>query len=561
MLICEKENTMNGVSDWWGKLGLQLKLQILIQGFLIVILVGAQQWILFQFEHQVLNAAEERAKTVADGLINGLNTLMVIKAGENEIISNQSSRLLFLKKMSASENVKEARAFRAKQLDSEFPAGLPQEYPADEMDRNVLASGITESRLTKGGNGDAVLRTVVPFIGKKNFRTINCLECHGVDEGTVLGGASVTIDIKDDMAIIKKVNTLIWIGQGILQLLLFFVVGIIVRRLLSQLGGEPVYVIDIVHQIAKGDLSREIVTRNNDSSSLLAAMKQMQAGLRDIIGGTLRTADMLGQASHKVAASSHQVQKASERQSDASSSVAAAVQEMTVCIGQISENAAEAQKHASETGNLAQEGSNVVQKVVVEMDNISEAVTTSSTVITSLGEQSRQISNIVKVIKEIADQTNLLALNAAIEAARAGEQGRGFAVVADEVRKLAERTTLSTQEIASMIQAIQGGTNDAVEGMTRGSTRVNEGVQMVGRAGNSMEKIQGGVQKVLAAVGDISSSLREQSSTSNLIAKNIEEIAQMTEETSSIINEVSVAADQLEQLAASLKDSVGQFKL
>jgi len=552
---------MTAKSGWWDNLGLQLKLQILIQGFLIIILVAAQQWILFQFEHQVLNAAEERAKTVADGAINGLNTMMVIKAGENEVISNKGSRLLFLKKMGASEGVKEMRVFRAKQLDSEFPEGLPEEQPVDEMDRKVLASGVAESRLMKLDNGGATLRTVLPFIGKKDFRTTNCLKCHGVDEGTVLGGASVTIDVKDDMAIIKRVSTLIWFGQGILQVLLFFVVGLIVRRLLSQLGGEPVYVIDIVRQIAKGDLSQQIVTKNNDGSSLLAAMKQMQAGLRDMIGGTLRTADMLAQASHQVATSSHQVQKASERQSDASSSVAAAVEEMTVCIGQISENATEAQRHASETGHLAQEGSSVVQDVVVEMDKISEAVTTSSAVITSLGEQSHQISNIVNVIKEIADQTNLLALNAAIEAARAGEQGRGFAVVADEVRKLAERTTLSTQEIASMIQAIQGGTTDAVEGMSRGSTRVKEGVEMVGRAGNSMGLIQSGVQRVLTAVGDISSSLKEQSSTSHMIAKNIEEIAQMTEETSAVIKEVSASADQLEQFAASLKNSVGQFKL
>ena len=552
---------MNGVSDWWEKVGLQLKLQILIQGSLIVILVAAQQWILYQFEHQVLNAAEERAKAVADGAINGLNTLMITKAGENEVISNKTSRLLFLQKMGASEKVREMRVIRAKQLDTEFPAGLPEEQPVDEMDRSVLASGKTESRLIRSGNGDAALRTVVPFIGMKNFRTIDCLKCHGVDEGTVLGAASVTIDVKDDLAIIKRIDTLMWIGQGILQIILFFVIGLIVRRLLQQLGGEPAYVIDIVRQIAKGNLAEQIITRINDSTSLLAAMKQMQGGLRDIIGGILQTSDQVAHAARQLAASSHQVQKASERQSDASSSVAAAVEEMTVCIGQIAENSADAQKHASETGNLAKDGSSAVQEVIIEMDKIAEAVMTSSGVITSLGEQSHKISSIVQVIKEIAEQTNLLALNAAIEAARAGEQGRGFAVVADEVRKLAERTAVSTQEIAAMIQAIQGGTTDAVEGMSKGSTRVNEGVQMVGRAGNSMDKIQVGVQSVLTSVGDISSSLREQSSTSNLIAKNVEEIAQMTEETSTIIKDVSAAADQLEQLAAKLKDSVGQFSL
>lgn len=552
---------MNGVINWWRTIGLQLKLQILIQGFLIAVLLVAQQWISMQFEHQVLTAAEARAVAVGDGAINGLNTLMLTKAGKDEVISDKKSRALFIEKMGKSENIKEMRIIRGKGIDDEFDGGLPQEQIVDDMDRSVLASGKIEHKRIINRNGESQLRTVMPFIATKNYRSINCLECHGVEDGATIGAASIIIDINADVSMIKTINLWLWIGLGVLQIVLFFVIGLIVRKLLKQLGGEPAYVIDIVKQIARGDLTGKIATRSGDESSLLAAMKQMQGGLRDMIGGTLRTAEMVALSARQLVVSSHQVLSASDRQGDATSSMAASVEEMTVCIGQIADNASGAQKHASETGDLAKTGSRDVREVVAEMSQISGAVAMSSTVITSLGEKSHQISNIVQVIKEIADQTNLLALNAAIEAARAGEQGRGFAVVADEVRKLAERTTLSTREIAAMIQAIQSGTDDAVEGMSKGSSLVKEGVRMVEHAGSSMEQIQAGVDRVLASVGDISASLMEQRTTSDLIARDIEGVSRLTEETNAILQEVAASATQLEQLASSLKHSVEQFSL
>ncbi len=462
--------------------------------------------------------------------------------------------------MGESDGVRDLRIIRGKAIVDEFGEGLPQEHAVDEMDHRVLSNGKIESKIMLDGN-EALMRTVVPFIASKNFRQNNCLKCHSAEEGAVLGAASVTISVQNDFDTIHKINNWIWIGQGLLQIVLFLSIAQTVSRLLRQLGGEPTYVIDIVREISKGNLSQEIATGKNDNGSLLAAMKQMQSGLKDIIGGTIQSAEKLTNAARQLAQSSHHVLLAAERKSEASSSVATAVEEMTVTVGQISDNASNAQKHASDTGKLAKQGYGAVQKVIVEMNKISTSVSNAATRIAELGEHSHQISQIVTVIKEIADQTNLLALNAAIEAARAGEQGRGFAVVADEVKKLVERTSLSTQKIAEMVQTIQGGTNNAVAGMSEGNALVGESAKIVGDAERSMSLIQDAIINILASVNDISLALSEQNSTNTLIAKNVEGIAQMTEQTSSIIKDVAASADNLEQLAVQLKNSVGKFNL
>ncbi len=179
----------------------------------------------------------------------------------------------------------------------------------------------------------------------------------------------------------------------------------------------------------------------------------------------------------------------------------------------------------------------------------------------ALDEQSHKIADIVNVIKKIADQTNLLALNAAIEAARAGEQGRGFAVVADEVRKLAERTNFSTQDIATMIEAIRNGTMQAVESMVQGTVMVNEGMELVRNTGNSMATIHGSTDNVLAAIDGISTSLREQSYANNEVAKSVENIAQMSERNYAAIRDVVSSVDQIQMLSEALRQSAARFRI
>ncbi|MDF0604701.1 methyl-accepting chemotaxis protein [Neisseriaceae bacterium TC5R-5] len=380
----------------------------------------------------------------------------------------------------------------------------------------------------------------------------------------------ITVKVADDYADRTlnslnrtAVNTrwLVLILSGLGAILAVGATLLVTREIMKRLGGEPLVMQQAARRIAAGDLTEELTVTKQDTTSLFALIREMQSSLRSTISQSREAAQQLTRAAIDLVASTEQVAESTSQQSEAAAEIAASIEEVTVSISVVADNAASARELAKEAEDLSFEGKALVQEAVDGINSVSEAVTKSSKVVQDLGERSSEISTIVNVIKDIAEQTNLLALNAAIEAARAGEQGRGFAVVADEVRKLAERTAKSTVEIVAMVEAVQQGTQNAVDGMQEGQKHVAVSVASSARTGESITNIESRTQRVLETVAGISNALQEQRTASTQIAGNVEKIAQMAEENSSSVQQVSLAVNHLEILAEELKDSVERFKI
>lgn len=201
------------------------------------------------------------------------------------------------------------------------------------------------------------------------------------------------------------------------------------------------------------------------------------------------------------------VDEASEVASSNVHMVAAATEEMTASINEISQQIVATKE--------------VVDQVSAEADDTIRMMQSLVTV-------STEVTQIVGIIGNIAEQTNLLALNATIEAARAGESGRGFAVVAHEVKQLADQVAQATMEITGKVEAMQSEATGSAAALDR----------MGGTIGKMTE-----ISSVVAAA------MEEQNATMQEIARNVQHAASGTEEVAQNIRGVAGAATSTAQAA------------
>ena len=345
----------------------------------------------------------------------------------------------------------------------------------------------------------------------------------------------------------------------LLVLLFGITAAVIITRQITVPLRETLAVVD---RIASGDLSQNLrVTRRDELGVLQQGIARMGTTLRELISGIRDGVSQIASAAEELSAVTEQTSAGVNSQKIETDQVATAMHEMTATVQEVARNAEQASQAAAAADNEAREGDTVVNQAIDQIERLAVEVGRSTEAMAVLQQESDKIGSVMDVIKAVAEQTNLLALNAAIEAARAGDAGRGFAVVADEVRGLAQRTQKSTEEIQTLVAALQSGTQHVASVMHNSRNLTDSSVTLTRQAGTSLQGITRTVSNIQSMNQQIAAAAEQQSAVAEEISRSIVNVRDVSEQTAAASDETAKSSVELARLGNQLQEMVSHFKV
>ena len=256
-------------------------------------------------------------------------------------------------------------------------------------------------------------------------------------------------------------------------------------------------------------------------------------------------AGMLTTASTEMKTTAQAMSSTAAKANQQASTVASAARSTSVGVQTV---AAAAEQLTSSIGEITRQVTHSAQI----SDRAVTDVRRADSVVRALAAKAQTIGDVVNLITGIASQTNLLALNATIEAARAGDAGKGFAVVASEVKSLAQQTAKATDEIGKQISQVQAATTEAVEAI-RGISLVIEEI------GTIATMIAASVEQQGAATAEIARNVQQTAVDTRTVTSNISGVSQAADHTGAIAGQVLDAASDLSDQVEDLSTEVRKF--
>jgi methyl-accepting chemotaxis protein len=548
MAAANKGNKMPRFAD----LKIWVRLTAAIWVVLAIIWAGAIVWTTQVNRDTAIRQAQDFSRSIHEMTMAGLTGMMITgTVGQREVFLDQIKQLSI---------IKDLHVARGEAVVKLFGPDTKSQRELDALEKQVMASGTPYMSVESAG-GSSYLQVINPTKASKNYLGKDCIACHQVPEGTVLGVVSMKVSLDSVEAEVSafrlKIAGVALGALGALLLIIYLITRHFVTKPLEDLRNG-------LRDIARGegDLTRRLPIKGRDEVGQSALVfNEMMENFNQLVR---QVRDAASQVTARVAAlsdSADRVTQSSQQQNEKSNMAAAAVEQLVSSISSIAQSAEHVQHQSQESLARANEGNRNLSVLLGEMTVVERAVKEMADSVNNFVRNTESITLMTREVKDIAEQTNLLALNAAIEAARAGEQGRGFAVVADEVRKLAEKSSRSASEIDAITAKLSAQSVSVRHSIEEGLEHLASSQSAVASVSNVLQATNGSVAEVGHGLDAIASATDQQRRFSGDVETSIEAIAGMARENSGTVEQTAGAAHDLKRLAEGLASLVGRFKV
>ena len=299
---------------------------------LVLVWSGMIFWQAAASRETAIRQAQDFAQSIHEMTMAGLTGMMITGTiGQREVFLDQIKQL---------NVIKDLHVTRSDAVVTMFVPDTKSARALDALEQKSMQDGKAYSAIEVDGD-TPVLRVITPALAAQNYLGKDCVSCHQVSEGTVLGLVSMKVSL---LTVEKEAASfrlkIVLAAAGVSLLLLFVIYRFIrhfVTRPLDKLRGS-------LDEIARGegDLTRRLEVRGNDE------IGQAARSFNEMMENFCRLIRQIRDSASEVSLQSKELS-------------AAAVAHMVGRIGAISESTETVNRQSQESLQRADEGNRVLE--------------------------------------------------------------------------------------------------------------------------------------------------------------------------------------------------------
>ena len=362
-------------------ISIQHKVNLSLVVVFLVILISSLTTIYRSETSLVDNVVTQSTLDAADSYFDSINILMLSGAMANRSTLQQ--------KMLSNEAITEARIIRGQQISDVYGPGSDDSHPVDDFDKRAMkGEHVIEELDDEQGHR---LTVVTPMKALSDYKGTNCLLCHQVPEGEVIGAVRVTYSFE---ALDKQVNQNL-ISVALIELGLFVAGIILISLLLRRIVIKPVNALaDTIHSIERdNDLNlRSQINSGDEIGQMSVAFNSMLDNIHDGMKHVNDTVSRLAESGSRISRVATDSASAVHHQQMQTTSVASAMEQMeaaTRSVAASAENTVSASDMALQESN---EGAQITQQAITAIERLQQNIERATDVIQKLDSQSQNVA-------------------------------------------------------------------------------------------------------------------------------------------------------------------------